>query len=322
MNKGKFYSLLSEQMYDFINFKNDFGHNYEKQTYHLMDFDCYCLKNFPEQKVLKQEMVLGWACIRQNEGANGFANRLSTIRQFGKYLVMRGFDAYILTDGLKGGAQPLLTYVFTEADLNSFFSYTDHMEQTNRSPIRHLVAPIMFRFMYCCGLRPKEARMLCHNDLDFNTGRIFIRESKHHKERVIYATPDLMLLTKRYVNTLKKICPYNDILFPDRDGKIYQYHSQQYLFNHCREMSGIKGSGTKEPTLYSFRHTFATYRIYQWFKEGRDLEVYLPRLGAYMGHTDYKSTLYYLHFVPEIFTEMTGFKMEQFSHIIPEVDYE
>jgi hypothetical protein len=38
-----------------------------------------------------------------------------------------------------------------------------------------------------------------------------------------------------------------------------------------------------------------------------------------MGHTRYQHTLYYLHFLPELFSDMAGFDLEQFSEIIPGV---
>lgn len=316
----KFNSLLSSQIQEFIRFKQDFGHDYSKQTYHLKSFDNYCLQNFPEDNTLKREMVLGWATLRPDEGINGFKSRLCTIRQFGKYLALKEQDSYILPDGLKGGKIPLPIYVFSKCDLKRFFMYVDNMVPYGRSPARHLVAPIMFRYMYCCGLRPKEARSLQRSDVNLNTGRIFIRESKHHKERIVYASPDLIQMTKQYVPIISSIFPECPALFPDRDGKMYSYSAHQYLFHHCRKMSGIHGNGTNEPNLYSFRHTFATYRIFLWFKEGKDLYTCLPRLGAYMGHEDYRSTLYYLHLVPQIFMEMSEFNMEQFSHIIPEVE--
>ena len=71
--------------------------------------------------------------------------------------------------------------------------------------------------------------------------------------------------------------------------------------------------------MYSFRHSFATHRIYQWHKEGKNTSTLLPGLSAYMGHSKYQHTLYYLHFLPEQFSEMSGFDFERFSEIIPEV---
>lgn len=49
-----------------------------------------------------QDIVLKWAVIRSTETANGFAARISAVRQFGKYLAMIGEDAYIIPDGFRG----------------------------------------------------------------------------------------------------------------------------------------------------------------------------------------------------------------------------
>ena len=213
------------------------------------------------------------------------------------------------------------TYIFSEATLRQFLGYTDSMERYYQSKVRHLVAPVMFRFMYCCGLRPCEARNLDRADINFENGRVFIRESKHYKERVVYAPDSLMPIILEYMKDIDCIFPDRQPLFIDRNGIRYSYGAQQYLFEHCRDHSGIKWSGTKAPNLYSFRHTFATHRIYRWFKEGKDLGAYLPKLSAYMGHSHYEHTLYYLHFVPDIFSDMTGFDFERFSYLIPEVAY-
>ena len=108
-------------------------------------------------------------------------------------------------------------------------------------------------------------------------------------------------------------------MFIDRKGRHMSRDVHQYLFEHCREGSGIKASGTRNPNLYSFRHSFATHRIYRWRKEGLDIASLLPGLSVYMGHTKYQHTLYYLHFLPELFSSMAGFDYEQFSDILPEV---
>ena len=44
-------------------------------------------------------------------------------------------------------------------------------------------------------------------------------------------------------------------------------------------------------------------------KEGKDISTLLPSLSAYMGHSKYQHTLYYLHFLPEQFSEMSGFDL-------------
>lgn len=320
MIRMKFESSLRHKEEAFIQFKKKFGHAYNSQTYHLLDFDRFCMAKYPNAEKLTEDMAMQWAVIKPTENSNGYLSRITALRQFGKYLVMTGEDAFILPDGLKGGGMPLLPYVFSIPALNDFFSYADTMERYYKSMVRHLVAPVMFRYMYCCGLRPIEARRLCREDVNLGTGRIFIRKSKYNKERVIYAPDSLLALTRNYLNKISMIFPNSTALFVDRKGGHFSQSVHQYLFEHCRDGSGIKASGTRAPNMYSFRHSFATHRIYQWHSAGKDIGSLLPGLSAYMGHSHYSHTLYYLHFVPELFSDMAGFDFEQFSGIIPEVD--
>ena len=176
---------------------------------------------------------------------------------------MLGEDAFILPDGLKGGDMPLMPYVFTVESLNDFFQYTDTMEHCYRSAVRHLVAPVMFRFMYC----------LFH----------FIITS----DQSITCTQ------------------------PSGPSIVNVRFSRIGATNKLKKVTNPFGG--------SFRHSFATHRIYRWRKEGLDIASLLPGLSVYMGHTKYQHTLYYLHFLPELFSSMAGFDYEQFSDILPEV---
>ena len=302
MIRMKFESSLRQKEESFIQFKKNFGHAYDSQIYHLMDFDRFCLAEYPETESLTEEMVMKWSVIKPTENSNGYISRITTVRQFGKYLAMLGEDAFILPDGLKGGDMPLMPYVFTVESLNDFFQYTDTMEHCYRSAVRHLVAPVMFRFMYCCGLRPIEARRMKREDVNLDNGKVFIRESKFNRERVVYAPDKLVALASGYLRIITSLFPDSEAMFIDRKGRHMSRDVHQYLFEHCREGSGIKASGTRNPNLYSFRHSFATHRIYRWRKEGLDIASLLPGLSVYMGHTQYQHTLYYLHFLPELFS--------------------
>lgn len=103
MIRMKFESSLRQKEESFIQFKKNFGHAYDSQTYHLMDFDRFCLAEYPEAENLTEEMVMKWSVIKPTENSNGYISRITTVRQFGKYLAMLGEDAFILPDGLKAG---------------------------------------------------------------------------------------------------------------------------------------------------------------------------------------------------------------------------
>lgn len=218
MIRMKFESALRQKEEAFIKFKKDFGHVYDSQTYHLLDFDRFCLAEYPEEDSLTEDMVMRWSVIKDTETSNGYISRITTVRQFGKYLAMMGEDAFILPEGLKGGDMPLMPYIFSSESLRDFFLYTDTMDRYYQSTVRHIVAPVMFRYMYCCGLRPIEARRMDREDVNLKTGRIFVRESKYNKERVIYAPDELLSLTRDYLGKIAAVFPGSAALFVDRKG--------------------------------------------------------------------------------------------------------
>ena len=55
-----------------------------------------------------------------------------------------------------------------------------------------------------------------------------------------------------------------------------------------------------QPRIHDLRHTFATHRLIQWYKEGVDVQQMLPILSTYLGHTSIKYTSVYLTMTPEL----------------------
>ena len=52
--------------------------------------------------------------------------------------------------------------------------------------------------------------------------------------------------------------------------------------------------------LIDLRHTFAVATMLDWYRDGADVAARLPRLSTYLGHTDPKSTYWYLTGSPEL----------------------
>lgn len=48
----------------------------------------------------------------------------------------------------------------------------------------------------------------------------------------------------------------------------------------------------------------------------------LPYLSAYMGHTQFDDTAYYIHLLPEKLRKSPAIDWKKFEKIFPEVDYE
>ena len=71
------------------------------------------------------------------------------------------------------------------------------------------------------------------------------------------------------------------------------------------------------------RHRFATAVLMDWLERGEDLYTALPYLSAYMGHSDFRDTAYYIHLLPERLLKTSSIDWSRFSALIPEVpEYE
>ncbi|MCF8568529.1 tyrosine-type recombinase/integrase [Alicyclobacillus tolerans] len=297
------------------------GHPYERGISYLKDFDRFCLLNFRNATCLDEKVCLAWARRRPTENNSGFISRITPLRQLGKFLNSIGIQAYVLPDSFHGHVPRYLPHIFTEEELRSFFTAVDSLAPYYQSVARHLVAPVLFRLMYCCGLRPSEARLLENADIDLWTGRTLIRQSKGHKDRIIIIPPDLLETCRTYRLRVQCLFPDSKFFFPNHNGNTYSAPQLRYLFELCWSKAGIEVYDLPKPRVYDFRHTYCTYRLYRWMDEGRDITAWLPYLSAFLGHEDYGSTAYYIHLVPGALQRMSGFDLNKLECLIPEVSF-
>lgn len=317
-----FESIFAERLHGFVQQKNAVGFPYVDSTRILRKFDRFCLSEFPSETVLTKKICLAWAVRKDTEGNNGFRNRLMPVREFARYLTRCGEPAFILPpDFAKKGARHI-PHIYSEAEIVALWGVLDHLRPRKGYPIRHFVIPTFVRLLYCCGLRPCEARKLRVGDVDLGKGRLNILESKGHKSRIVMMADDVTLMCRQYDAAVLEHMLKRELFFPDSYGNLYTKEWLQKTFRIAKAKAGIETSGEHPPRLYDFRHTFATHRLYQWMREGKDITAMLPYLSAYMGHAQLSDTYYYIHLVPGLFEKMAGFDYSSSENLLPEVEYD
>jgi integrase/recombinase XerD len=120
-----------------------------------------------------------------------------------------------------------------------FFKSTDCLRYSHNSPAHHLVVPVILHLIYTCGLRPIEARRLMTSDVDLETGTIYIRESKGHKDRIIVVSEDMLALCRIYREKMISIIQDSDYFFPSYNGTMYSRYLLDKTFNRCWSSAGI-----------------------------------------------------------------------------------
>lgn len=303
--------------------KQSIGYPYVSSGRILRMFDEYCIKHFPNEHTLTSDIAMGWASLRENEHPNGLLRRTTPVRQLAKYMNSIGVDAYVIPSNIPKKQIRYVPHIFNSRELSAFFKAIDTCHPSHFSPGRHLVIPVFFRLLYCCGLRSSEARMLHVSDVDFKSGSVFIRESKGHKDRIIYPSDDILHLCKVYDEKIQFYYPNRMAFFPNQKGSFYDRSLINYWFHLFWDNLAVAKTGIgNPPRVHDFRHTFSVKRMNQWVKEGKNINAYLPYLSMYLGHANQADTDYYLHLIPEFFPVFRDKSSGISESLLPEVDYE
>jgi len=264
-----------------------------------------------------------WLNLKPYEHPNGLLRRITPIRQLGKYLQGLGYEAYIIPSHIPDKQIKYEAHIYTAAELNTFFNAIDHCPLSRFSPTRRYVIPVIFRLLYCCGLRSSEARLLRKKDVDLATGKIIIRESKGWKARIVYMSNDLLKLCEEYDSLIESVLPGRQVFFPNKDGGFFSRSVVDYWFHEfwdrLPESKGIKGNPAR---VHDFRHSYAVHRLNQWVRNGQDINALYPYLSEYMGHSNYADTDYYLSLVEEFYPEMEKRLSSLNDGILPEALHE
>jgi integrase/recombinase XerD len=254
---------------------------------------------------------------------NGLLRRITPVRQLAKYINSIGIEAYIIPAGIPRRQIRYVPHIFTDPELHAFFSEIDRASVGPYSgPVRHLIIPVFFRLLYCCGLRSSEARLLNVEDVDLEIGKLTIRQSKGNKDRTVMMSEEILGLCRIFHSKISRIFPDRIVFFPNQSGKAYNNSIIDHWFHLFWDKTGITKSSGNPPRVHDFRHTFAVKRLNLWVNEGKDLHVFLPYLSMYLGHAHLTETDYYLHFVPEFFPLFKEKTQGKGASLIPEVQYE
>lgn len=294
---------------------------YCRRSYHyvLLNFDRFCAMHFPCETNLNKIMVMEWSRIRPTENENGLRRRQAAVRELGKYMNGIGIAAYVIPTNIIGNFKSYVPHIFSNLELVSFFYAADHFKPAVYQPAKQYIIPVMFRLLYCCGLRPNEVRNIKCDDISLETGKLYIQETKIHKDRVVVLSSDVLELCKNYDTLIKSMNIDSEYFFPHPHGTAYSANWLQTQFWKCWDIAGIKKFQGSHPRVYNFRHNYATRLLQKWMDTERDLYTLLPYMSAYMGHSDFSSTAYYINLLPEHLVKSRAIDWSRFSDMIPEV---
>lgn len=315
-----FVSDIGTHVKAFIEQKQACGYPYGSSSRILHHFDLMIAEGYPGAETVTKEICDAWLNLKPGEHQNGLLRRVTPVRQLAKYMNGAGVEAYVIPGHTPNRQIKYEAHIYTEAELKAFFASIDQCRWSPFSPTRCYVIPVLFRLLYCCGLRQSEGRLLRAEDVDLISGKVTIRESKGWKARITYMADDLLGVCREYNLKVERLIPDRMMFFPNKHDRAFSSSTIDAWFHefwdHLPEAKAITGNPAR---VHDFRHVYAVDRLNRWVQENQDLNALYPYLSEYMGHSRYADTDYYLSLVESFYPEMERRLSESNDDILPEV---
>jgi len=165
------------------------------------------------------------------------------------------------------------------------------------------------------GLRVSEIVALDREEVDLRETTLTIRRSKFGKSRLVPLHPSTRHAMRRYADLRSQIYPRpaSPSFFLDEYGNRPSIWSVRWTFvKLCRQV-GLRGlTDSHGPRLHDLRHSFAVRTLVSWYRDGVDVEAYMPRLSTYLGHGHVTDTYWYVSATPELL-ELAAARLETAS---------
>ncbi len=318
----EFVSFLQPTILKFIDFMTASQRWNSTYDWNIYQFDKFIKKQFPGEVALNQEMVDMWCKKRPTEQSNSCLTRTNVVVALIRYMNKRGLTKVKEPDRPNPQKYTHIPHAFTTEELTRFFYECDHIKVRKNSKASlaiKLILCVIFRLMYCTGIRPNEARQLKRSEVDLVHGVLNITETKGNDQHYTAIHESMVDILKEYDRRMEELIPERLYFFPNgKDG----HYSRQWLY---KQFSFLWKTANpySHAVSYDFRHNYATANINSWIDQGFDVITNMVYLSKSMGHRNIEHTKYYYSIVPyfaEILEEKSGVN---FDELMPEVmEYE
>ena len=234
-------------------------------------------------------------------------HRYSALNRFFRYATDRGYMRHrILPTSLPDRPPRFVPYIYSIEDIRRLLGVPDSY-YTAASPLSPDTMRTLILVLYGTGLRLGEATRLKHEDADFKTSVLTIRETKFGKSRLVPIGSDIASILRLYRMRHRPRFGYErpPTLLTTKIGMRISNDHADHQFNWLRKEAGVLrfDNARYQPRFHDLRHTFAVTRLLTWYRQGKDVQRMLPLLSTYLGHCRVDETSVYLQMTRELLHE-------------------
>ena len=221
------------------------------------------------------EVALRWAMEQKKCQPAQWANRLSTVRIFARY--MKALDPRTEVP-----PQGLLPYRFRRTQP---YLYTDEeiarlIQAAQKLPsplgLRAATYSTLFGLLAVTGMRMRESIALDRDNVDLTRGILTVRGAKFGKSRIVSVHASTRETLRRYYGLRDRICPRAKSFFASEGGARLTVWIVRWTFVRLSRQIGLRGQAESHgPRLHDLRHRFAVQTLLGWYRAGLNVEQHL-----------------------------------------------
>ena len=289
-------TILDQALDDYLGLHRSLGRKYVDHGIQLPQFVEYM--DAAGATSVTTELAVAWATQPASCTPVWWARRLSMVRGFARYLQALDPDTEVPSrDLLPFRASRVDHYLYSDADIAALMKAA----RTLHPPLRAATYETLIGLIAATGMRSGEAVRLDRDDVDWEEGVIMIWRSKFGKSRAVPVHPTTLVALARYADFRDECIPRPEALtfFVSTVGTRLNNEDDKTFRRLVRQV-GLTSPSGRAPRLHDMRHRFAVDTLVNWYRAGVDVEVHMPLLSTYMGHTNPQGTFWYLSAVPEL----------------------
>lgn len=315
--KYPYSSVFADIFTEYVELNQAVGKKFDADASAVWRFDKWCVENGVADEILTRDVYSVWCEVNRNERNTNHRARVRTMNRAVNFLREYGRSDFTPQSAPRA-VRSFTPYIFSHDEIHRFFAAADSIEMKRQAPLAYKIYPLLFRMLYCCGMRVSEVTLLRAKHVDLNKGVLTILDAKHGKDRLVPMSDSLTKLCSEYA--MEVLPADSEYFFPAPDDG---YLSKGTVYSRFRDLLWkaeiLHGGRGKGPRLHDFRHSFAVHRLTEWSRSGVDLYTTIKILSVYLGHVDLASTQYYLRLTADVFPDVTAKFEAGFSDVFQEV---
>jgi integrase/recombinase XerD len=301
-------TALHDKLTDYLALRRALGYKLARPSIHLKQFVCW-MDELGEQTATV-ERALEWATLPVGGEPGYWADRLSAVRSFARYLhTLDPVNEVPPRDLLRHPSRRLTPYLYSDGEIDAL------MAAAGRLRTRQLACTYqtMIGVLAATGMRVGEAIALNLSDVHWEHRLLLIREGKFGKARLVPLHDSTFAALGAYVRERKQSYPITGTpaLLLNSYGRRVCHCNLSGTFHQLTKDAGIKPrSRLCRPRIHDLRHSFVIRTLLDWYRAGVDVQARLPLLSNYLGHVNPATTYHYLSAAPELLA-LAGQRLER-----------